>query len=154
MDRILYDIRKGIGSVGIFGTKMIGGTVQGISDSFRYGPLRLFANEESVMNGRFAGYVENAVNWWWKAREYTETNWTGPPIDTGNPVTAFIRTAVFQGAPFYAGAIGLSLLAGPHATAGAIGFGMGADTYQSLRQSPPGTVRASHDEEQEPPISH
>ncbi|MCD7897305.1 MAG: hypothetical protein LUG50_11625 [Planctomycetaceae bacterium] len=120
-DRAWYDTRVGFGQVGTFGLNAAAGTA------------RFFADFSDRRGAR---------EWWTSAAdrlgEYAadkEARWLGPAIDTGNPVSDFIRTSIFQGTPMLGTFVGISLIpgVGVAGSAGLMGWGMGGGTYKTLR---------------------
>lgn len=122
MERIAYDLRVGFGQVGAFGMKAAAGGMQALADFATW-----TGNPDADLTRRTAlDWRETAIT--------KQAEWLGPAIDTGNPVTDFLRTSIFQGSPFLAGSVALALTpAGPAGAAGIIAGGMGLETYGDTR---------------------
>lgn len=148
LERAWYDLKTGFGQVGTFALQGVAGTYQMLADLEGDSPDYV-ADLGAIMEGR-GGLAEKETPEAAAARREqlavnieavremikdAESGWLGPAIDTGNPVLDWTRTAILQGMPFLAGSMALAAIPGVGAggAAAAIGGGMGAETYGSLR---------------------
>ena len=147
-DRIGYDLRVGFGQIGVLGVHALQGISEAILD------INDFMDYEGdvdlslglgIINWHKGSWSGQADKWqtdhmrtyWRETSKDAEARWLGPAINTGNPTTDWFRTAIFQGSPFLAASVGLSLIpgVGQAGAAAIIGGGMGLETYGELRES-------------------
>lgn len=155
-----YDLRTGIGQVGVFGLKAASGLTRAADDIVQGGEGLYSAFKEAGLsheelkagatvetNSGLRPFTSDAMNYVNEAVKDAEAGWLGPEIDTGSPTLDRTRSALLRGAPFLAGSVTLAAIpgVGPTGAATVIGGGMGLETYSNLRDSgvEPGLAAAS-----------
>ena len=143
--RFGFDLRAGLGTVGIFAAKALAGGSRMMGDFYDFGDgiFQSVIPDKSVIGAKFQGARDWSKNWlewqnneWDDIVQWSEANWSKPNIDTGSPVMDWTRGAVGRGIPFMAGAVGLAAIpgVGTSGAAGIIAGGMGSGTVFDLRK--------------------